>query len=169
MYNKRTDTDTRDKYEAVQYLYPDEFLMKLNERDSSDTAIDSVTDTGGITLLIRNDAAPTYWTSFNDQEIVFDSYDSDVDTTYLQNSKFQCLGYVEPTFSRSNTAYPDIPEEMFPLLLNEVKSRASYLLKQSTNEKAELESTRQRRRMSRKAWVAAGGVRYQNYGRTPQK
>lgn len=167
-YNKRTSTDTRDKYEDVTYLYPDQFLSKLNERVSSDSNVDSITDPGGITLLIRNDSAPTYWTSFNDQTVVFDSYDSDVDS-FIQNSKTQCIGFIEPSWSATDSAYPDLPEEMFSFYLNEVKSRAFYTLKQMTNEKAEQESNRQRRRMSQSAWQTKGGVRFDGYGRRSRK
>src|SRR5574343_318488 len=150
-YNTRLSTDTRDKYSTLKYLYPDEFLTLVNARDSSATEVTSVTDPGGVALLSRNDAAPTYWTSFDDRYIVCDSYDSDVDT-FLQNSKTQCIAFVEPTWTHSDNEYPDLPSEMFSQLVNEAKSRAWYELKQQPNEKAEQESTRQRRRNSRKGW-----------------
>jgi hypothetical protein len=60
---------------------------------------------------------------------------------------------------------PDLPIDAFPLLFEESKSTAFVTLKQSTNPKAEQKSSRQNRWLSRKAWRAAGGVTYEDYGR----
>ena len=164
-YNKRRASDTKDRYEAVSWLEPEEFLIKTNRRNSSDDNILKVLDFGGAELLIKTDKAPQWMTSFDDEWLVFDSYDVGVDST-LQNSKTQTLCYVTPEWTHSDSFIPDLPMEAFPALLAEAKSTAFVVLKQQANEKAEQKAQRQHSWLSRKAWKVAGGVRYPNYGRS---
>ncbi len=163
-YNKRTSTDTKDKYAAVEYVEPLDFIEKLNQRVSSSSNIKVVTDDSGISLLVLTTAAPTYYTSFDNDSIVFDSYDTTVDTT-LQASKVQSFGYREPTFSLADAFVPDLPSKAFPYLLSESKSVAFNALKQTSNPKEEQRSNRQKRRLSQERWRYEGGITYPNYGR----
>ena len=163
-YNKRTVSDTKDKYSAVRYVLPEDFLTLTNSRDSSQSNIVKVTDYSGVDLYIRTDAAPECWTSFDDENIVFDSHDSEVDTT-LQASKTQCFGIRQPSWTNSDTFTPDLPIDAFPLLLAEAKSVAQFQVRQFEDAKAEQQAQRQRFRMSRKSWKAAQQDRYPNYGR----
>ena len=167
-YNKRKTGDTRDRYQEVTYMYPDSFMLKQNELNESNTNVTQVTDGSGVKYNIFNDRAAEFWTSFDDEHIVFDAFDSDQEST-LQGSKTQCKGKIEPTWSPIDLFVPDLPTEVFPLLLEETKSSAFLLLKQVANEKAEQRSQSQQRRLSRKSWVAKGGVRYPNYGRKTNK
>ena len=163
-YNKRTSTDTKDKYEHVRYVFPEEFLTITNSRNSDASNIDTVTDYSGVDLYIRNDAAPTYYTSFDDDNLVFDSYDSVVDST-LQASKTQCFGIRQPTWTNSDTFIPDLPSEAFSLLVAEAKSVAQFQVRQFQDVKAEQQAQRQRFRMSQQSWRAHKQDRYPNYGR----
>ena len=167
-YNKIKTGETRKKYLPVRYKEPDEFLMILNSRDNTSSTVDTITDPSGIELLIKNDTAPTYYTSFDDDVIVFDSYDSAVDST-IQESKIQAYAYTMLQFTVSDTYIPDLPEEAFTSLIEEAKSKAAIRLKQAQDPKAEQESTRQRNWLSRKAWRVAGGTHYPNYGRNNKK
>lgn len=163
-YNKARDGETRKKYQSVRWVEPDDFLRATNQRNNDEANIDIITDPSGIELLIRNDQAPTYYTSFNDTHVVFDSYDSAVDDT-LQESKVQAQGYVNPVWLPEDDFIPDLPEEAFTLLLEEAKSRASLKLKQTQDVKAEQEAGRQNRWLSRKDWRVHGGIQYPDYGR----
>lgn len=164
-YNKRSDTNlTKDLWREVKYLEPEHFLYKTNNRNLDNDNVDSVSDFGGATFLIINNRHPEYYTSFDDDYIVCDSYDSDVETT-LQSSKTQVLAYVEPTWTHDDDFIPDLPSEAFPLLLSEAKSSSFIVLKQTANEKAEQKARRQSKWLSRKSWRVSGGVRYPNYGR----
>lgn len=164
MYNKRTVTDTKDKYKELTWYEPEEFLRKTNNRDSSQDNVILVSDFGGIDFYIKNDKAPEYYTSFDDSYLVCDSFDEYVDDT-LQTSKTQAVGYMEPVWEHLDGAIPDLPSEAFPALLAEAKSTAFFVLKQQPNQKAEQKSARQQRWLSRKDWTIKGGVRYPDYGR----
>ena len=140
------------------------FLRVISQRDATKDTVDEILDFSGIKLLIQNDKAPDYWTTFDDDYIVFDSYDSAVDTTLIKG-KTSCLAYIIPIFERSNESIPNLPAEAFPALIAEVKSTAFYDVKQMPNEKEEKRAVLQNRWLSRKAWRANGGVKYPDYGR----
>jgi len=166
-YNKRALTDTKDKYSEVKYLSPDEFILKTNYRDTSKDNV-VVVEENGVDLFILNDVAPTYFTSFDDEWLVFDSYDKAVDTT-LQQNKTQCFGKVQPTFAFEDDHIPDLPVQLFPYLINEAKSTAFLVVKQMPNQKAEQHSISQRRRMSQDAWRLTKGISRPDYGRKSKK
>lgn len=163
-YNKRKAADTRDKYERVYYRDIEWFLNETNGRNSANANVQTVTDPAGATLYVRNDKQPEWWTSFDDEYIVFDSFDNGVDST-LQESKTQLIAYREPTFTLSDSFVPDLPSESFSGLLAEAKSVCFDVLKQAISQKTEQNALRQRRWLSRKDWRARGGIRSPNYGR----
>lgn len=167
-YDKISLAVPKINIQDIKYKEPDDFLRLVSSRDSTLATVDTVSDFSGVTLLIVNNLAPTYWTSFDDQYIITDSYDSEVDST-LQASKTQALLYIEPTWVHSDSAVPDLPSEAFSGLLEEAKSTAFLTIKQVGNQKAEQKANRQSKWLSRKAWVAAGGIRYPDYGRKSRR
>lgn len=167
-YDAAKDNDTNLRYTHVKFLYPDEFLKYTRTRNSTADNVTVVEDFSGTSLLIINDKAPQFWTSFDDFHIVFDSWDKERDDT-LKQVKNQCVAYMEPSWSQTNDAIPDLPSEAFSALEEEAKSVCFLTLKQMVNSKAEQKASRQQRWLSRKAWRAQGGVRYDNYGRTSRK
>lgn len=163
-YNTIELGGTRDKYTEIRYKTPEDFVNFVNFRDSSSSTITSVTDFSGIPLSIYNERPPVFFTSFDDNYLVFDAYDSGVDTT-LQNSKSQAYGRRNITFTIDDDYTPDLPVQMFSYLLNEAKSTCFLILKQMSNQKAEQHSISQRRRMSQQANKLVKGITYPNYGR----
>ena len=163
-YDCANESDTRKRYKQMKWLEPDAFLRKANTLNTDSDTVDLVTDNNGIEYAIVNNKAPEFYTSFDDNILIFDSYDSDVDST-LQSSKIQALAYMMPSWTTSDTFVPDLPEEAFIALLEEAKSKAALKLKQEADQKAEQESQRQQRWLSRKAWQVKGGIKYPDYGR----
>jgi hypothetical protein len=152
-YDKSRSVDERIDYRQVRYIDPDAFLRNSNARNSTDTNCLLVTDPSGVKLLIMSNKAPEYFTSFNDNDIVFDSYDIGVDTS-LQASKMQARAYVIPPFELVDDHVPDLPDEAFAALIEEAKSKAQFKLHQTQDIKAEQEASRQQRWLSRKSWKA---------------
>jgi hypothetical protein len=167
-YDMARAGDTRKKFGPVTYKEPDAFLRMLNGRNDAESNVDVIQDPSGVTLNIRNDIPPTYYTSFDDRNLVFDSYDSDVDDT-IQEQKIQAMGYIIPKLILTDDAIPDLPEEAFPRLIEEAKSRASLKLRQVQDVKSEQESARQDRWLARNVWTVKGGIKYPNYGRRGKK
>ena len=167
-YNNVKSGETRKRYEPVKWMEPDDFLRRSNLRDSDEPNILVVVDPTGVEMLVGNDKKPEYYTSFDDENLVFDSYDSEVDST-LQESKVQGQAYVMSTWTNEDDFIPELPEEAFTALLEESKSRAMFKLKQMTDSKAEQESSRQQRWLARRAWRVEGGIKFPDYGRASRK
>jgi len=167
-YDKFTTSNVKTRLEEVRWKEPDAFLRLVSSRDSTLTSVTSVIDFSGSKLLVINNLPPTYWTSFDDEHLITDSYDSGVDTT-LQKAKTQCIAYIDPLWQHTDEFIPDLPSEAFPALLEEAKSTAFVALKQTANQKAEQKAGRQNRWLSRKAWAVDGGIKYESYGRRGKK
>jgi len=167
-YNKRKLTDIRDKYEEVDYKLPEDFIKFVDGRDSSSASIVTVVDFSGVSLYIKNNTPPTFYTSFDDEWLIFDSYDAGIDDT-LKQSKVQCFGTEMPIFLLEDSFVADIPIQLFPYLKNEAKSTCFLILKQMPNQKAEQHSITQRRRMSQEAWRLQNGITRPDYGRKSKK
>jgi hypothetical protein len=150
-YDVREDVADPIVYQTVGYLPPYEFVSYCSMRDSSDTTnIMTVTDLGGVPLLIRKDQSPRFWTSFDDEHIVFDAYLSDVDST-LQSSKTLCYGTRNLDWVHENDAVPDLPEQLFGLFVAQAKATAFSVMK-GTNPKLEKKERRMTIRSNRNKW-----------------
>lgn len=163
-YNIRNVSDTKDRFTEVKYKTPQEFINYVDIRNSSATNITVVADFSGISLNIINDKAPQFYTSFDDEYVIFDSWDSAVDTT-AKSSKTSCRGRRNPVFSMTSSFVPDLPVQMFSYLLAESKSNCISILKQTLNPKVEQAAKTQRYNMSQDAWKLQKGITYPNYGR----
>lgn len=163
-YDTVKQGETKLKYVEIKYKHPDEFLRYTLSRNSDNANVERIVDFSGTEFLVLNDRAPQFWTSFDDLNLVFDNYDRTIDDT-LKQSKNQCVAYMEPVWVHTNEAIPDLPSEAFSALEEEAKSTCFFTLKQMVNSKAEQKAGRQQRWLSRKAWRAAGGVRYEDFGR----
>lgn len=164
-YDKKKAGETKLRYLPVEYLPPDRFLIYTNRRNSDISFNSIITDPTGVKIIIQNNKAPEYYTSFDDNTILFDSFDNAVDST-LQASKIQARAYTIPEFSMLDDFVPDLPSEAFSALIEEAKSKAAAKIAQKEDVKAEQESSRQNRWLSRKAWrVSANDIYPDNYGR----
>lgn len=112
----------------VDYLSPKEFVDFLAKRDEG---ID-VVDFGGVTLKIQSDADPVYWTTFDDEYIVVDSFNTTDGSTLLTN-RSSCLAQTLPTLELDDSAIPNLPLSMFPTLLATAKARCFVNFKQLAN------------------------------------
>lgn len=119
----------------VYWKDPLTFLDQL-PTSGQDNTLDFTHPINGVTLTVRDDKNPRYYTSFDNQYIVCDSYDSSVDNT-LQESKSRCWGTKFPTFTMSDSFVPDLNETMFPYLLAESKSVCFSVFKSGSDPKIE--------------------------------
>ncbi len=144
-YNNKLDTDTHADYREVKVLPLKQFTDMVNSfRTETNTGTMNVTNNSEtFEFLYRNDKHPTYYTSLDDDTLVFDSYFSEDDTT-LQKSKTMCSGVIFPAFTMSDNFTPDLNMSQFSLLLNAAKERAFVELKQMENVNAAREHRRQR-------------------------
>ena len=141
-------------------MAPDEFTALLDSR----TAQAGVVNANGIGL----NRDPSYWTSYDDKFIIFDSYNSTAEST-LSQSKTNVYAAIEPTWTHVDSFVPDIPEKFFPTLIAEAKAQAFVNLKQQANTREEVKARRGRMAMRNEAWRNEyGEIKYNtkvNYGR----
>lgn len=138
-YNVIKDGETDPTWADMKFMYLDQFMCMVQSLRPSETNVESFDHTvNGFTFTFnyRNDVGPTYYTTFDDNTVIFDSYDVAVDST-LQSNKTLCYGAVSNVFTVDDTWTPNLQAEQFSVLLNEAKAMAWAELKQSANSKAE--------------------------------
>jgi hypothetical protein len=151
-------------YTDVIYLEPKEFLDRIL-MDSGGTRV-AVTDIStDAPYTIRSDKAPDYWTTFDDENIVFDSFDAGLETN-LQESKVVAYAEVLPTWTAADSFYPDLLAKYFPLLLSEAKASCFVNYKGVSNAKEELRARQQRSRLQNHRRRYNGSRVNSNFGRS---
>lgn len=141
-YNTQLSTETYSNYQNVYYKPWNEFQdMQQSLRDATSNVGEMTFTNNGETFEIMywSNRMPTWFSSVDDYTLVFDSYDSDEDTT-LQKSKTQCYGAVYPTWTEVDTFEPDLDPTQFSYLINRAKVRAFAELKQAANQEAAAET-----------------------------
>ncbi len=63
-------TDDQTDYQDLCYLDPKSFLLKSRNRSGLEGTVE-VTDSSGVRLWVSNNANPQYWTTFDNQYIIF--------------------------------------------------------------------------------------------------
>jgi len=166
-YDTRENAGDRKRYTVMNYVEPEEFFNNVLALDSTASNVQVVTDHTGTELFIRNDLAPSFWTSFDDEYVVFNSFDSNIDTT-LQSSKLLCYAEKVIDFSQTDLHVPDnLPDKLFPYLLAEAKSQCFVSLNGAVNPKVEQTVKRLRSRLMRDKLVSKREPqKYPDYGRT---
>lgn len=115
-------------YKALCYETPEAFLQRTDSWNDNSGVL-TVQDYSGSYLVVRTDGPPRYYTLFDDEHVVFDSYDADVDDT-LQASKVQAFAQTIPSWTMEDSFIPDLPAKHFPQLVAESASACMSYLKQ---------------------------------------
>lgn len=158
-------TDGSFEYRKLRWCEPRDFLLTTDKRS---TDYDNVSDlSAGTNLRIFNDRQPTFYTSFDDQNIVVDSYDSTLETN-LQESKVRAFGTTYPVFSISDTYTPDVDATMFPMLIQEAKSRSFSALKGGIDQKIEQAARRMKVHSQNDRYKNRKQAQRYGYGRVPR-
>lgn len=150
-YNVRSATDDHAKFQDIRPLPVYDFVTMFSSLDTNLATVGTFDHTVGgdsITFSFRNDTPPTFYTSYDDSTVIFDAFDSGVDST-LQKTKTMCFGLFEATWSMVDSFTPDLDHRQFSLLVNESKAQAFQELKQASNTKAE--------QRARRAWIKTQG------------
>lgn len=164
-YNKIEDGDTDPLWADIRYLPFLDFLEQTQQLSLDETYVDSMTHTAdgySFSFHYRTDKGPTYYTSFDDGTLIFDSYDSTVDDT-LQTSKTLCYGTKETPWSETDSFELDLQPEHFALINNEAKSLAWAELKQQAHPKAEQTARRNWRHAQRRRQQIPDGASIYDY------
>jgi hypothetical protein len=166
-YDKSTDLNTQAtrEYREIYWKDPMDFIRIL-DRNSGKANVVTVNDKSAATALyVKSDKHPDYYTSFDDEWIVFDSYLSTSDDT-LQASKVRAYGKTYPVFDRHDGAsIPDLDGELFQYLIHESKSRAFDALKGGSTPKVEQSARRAKVYVQNDKYRTERANRWSTYGR----
>jgi len=164
-YETTLSTDDFRTFTEIEYLEPEDFLDLVYTRRTDEDNVVTVENDNGVPMFILDDVAPTYWTTFDDEYIVFDSYDSDVDTSYMQASKSLVRAKVIPTWTAEDSFVPDMPDQLFSTYIAEVTAAAFTYWKQGTSPKDEIRAARGISRLRRTARKTNERLDKARYGR----
>ena len=128
-------------YRDVHWASPEAFLLHTDSRTSNYVSV--LDKSAGTSLRIGTDQMPNFYTSFDDEYVVLDSYDSSIDST-LMNSKVRAMGSTIPVFSKTDAYVPDLDATMFPYLIAESKSVCFSLFKGGPDPKVDQAARRQK-------------------------
>lgn len=156
-------------FTTLRYMHPDEFLHKLQNNNPAEAQYDTVTLTGGVELYPANNRHPRFWTSFDEKNIVFDSYDSAENASGVEAGDSAILAtiYLDFTGSELETWVAPIPESMFTYWVQEASADASVKLRQTEDPREERKARRSYVQQIRKEPVTNkdSGSKEVNYGR----
>ena len=129
-------TASSQDYREIVYVSPLEFIDRMSETDLKVTTVDQ-----SVELFVANDRDPSYYTSFNDNHIIMDSYDASVEA-HLAANKTRAFCSIYPTFSQTDSFAMDLDQTLMPLLLAEAKSTCMSLFKGGSDTKVEQSARR---------------------------
>lgn len=150
-YEVTTTEDVTRVFDTIEYLEPQDFLDLVYTRRTDEDNVITVTTFDNVPMFIINDQAPQYWTTFDDEYIIFDSYDSDMDHYYMLGEKSLMRAKVIPLWVRDNSFVPDMPDQLFSTYLAEVTASCFTYWKQGTSVKDEQRASRGISRLRRTA------------------
>lgn len=143
---------TLEKFYRVEYLPVEDFVTMCNGRQPDDDNIEITTyGPDDIPLMVYTDRTPTYWTSINDDYILFDSYDSDVESTILAENT-EVFVDKAPSFSLEDGHVINLPANLIPYLESQVEAYALAVINQQVSPKSEQKERRLRVRNQRNKW-----------------
>ena len=135
--------DDNGKFPELEYLDACAFIERLDGRNALEANVTEIANDDGVLLKIITDQPPTFYTSFDEDNLSFDAYDSTrgtgtqaVDSLILANVK-PAMDFTDPA-----ATFP-IPERMQTLLINEAMATAGVALRQVQDPRAERIARRQ--------------------------
>jgi hypothetical protein len=140
-YDIREDGDPYPTWREIEYLPLKgflEFTQVLPGELDTDAFGSFVQNINGsnITLYYRKDTQPRFYTTIDDKLILFDAYDSSVESS-LQESKTNCFGQFSIEFNKVDGFVIPFDRKTTHQLVEDAKARASIELRQTQNPAAE--------------------------------
>lgn len=147
-YDNQVTGDTLVNFIPVSYLPFVDFMARQHMITSGTNtqAIEYLVNTDTLRFTVYSDRFPTFYTTFNDDTILFDSYNS-AEESYSTKARTLCFGLKEQTFTLTDSFVIPLDTRQTNLLLNEAKAQAFIDLKQVANPNAE--------KRARRGWVTS--------------
>jgi len=146
-YDVTTADDSYKNIRTLHWISPEDFLEKSFYHNSSS---DNVTEISykGKPLFIVNDRMPTYYTSFDNETLVLDSFDKEVEDTVV-GSKTICYGEIEPSWLETDSFVIPVQDSVYPLYLSMLTAACSMYMNSEVSQEDERRQARGISRMRR--------------------
>lgn len=119
----------------IKWVSPMTFLSRMPDPDDA-VAIEVLDPLSNVKLYVKKDQDPSFYTSFDDQYIICNSYDA-LDSTTLTEAKTRCWGTMLPVWESTDEFVTGLDDVLSPYLLSEAKSMCFELFKSGTSPKVE--------------------------------
>jgi hypothetical protein len=168
-YDVRVNETDNQLYKDIEYVDPSEMLKTLANADKDATNTEAITLDSNTVIYPFNDRAPRRWTTLDQKTIIFDAYDSNLESNLLE-SKTQCFGTQKKELVKADYTVIDLPRELYVLLESNATELAFDLWKGVTPRKITDLARKARVRMQRnKDRLRREGRTGPNYGRITGK
>ena len=161
----RNTNNTVTEFTRITYMQPCDFLDHVQARNSTDSNITAIANADGVLINVITDAPPTRWTSFDEENITFDAYDTAAGTGNLISDSVIIADIIPVIDYTDPTATLKLPERMESLIYNEAISTCAVRLRQSVDPKAEKIANRQHRALREQEHVTNKDEQEINHGR----
>ncbi len=162
----RNTDNTVTEFSELTYLQPCEFLDKVQSRNSADSNVSAIANDDGVLINVITDAPPTWWTSFDEENITFDSYDVAAGTGNLIADSVIIADIVPVIDYTDPAAVLKVPERMETLIFNEALSYCNYRLRQTRDPKADQIARRQHIALREEEHITNKDTQEINHGRS---
>lgn len=159
-----TESGSSNKtYKEMKELTPSTFLDYVYARQTSEDNV-AVATYNNTDVFILNDKAPEYYTTFDNEYLVFDSYDSTLEST-LQGNKSVITAVTVPVFVANDTFEIPLDNNMYSLYLSELTASCALALTGSNDLEAERRRNRGISKLRRSAYRTSNPDNRNYYGR----
>lgn len=146
-YDVTTTTDTHKVIREMIWLDPEDFLDRCYTLNTSNDNVKEVTYKD-IPLFVVTDSMPQYYTSFDNEMLILDSYDSSIEDTLI-GTKSICYGKKVPAWSEADDFVIPIQDSLYPLFLAMLASACSIYMNSEASQEDERRQARGISRMRR--------------------
>ena len=163
---KITYKDSNGFFVDVTYLSAEDFMMIVQARNTANDNTIAIVNAAGVSINVRTDATPLYWTSFDEATVTFDAYDTALGIENLPTDSVIISDVMPVTDFTDPLAVLNIPERMETLVFNEALSTCNYRLRQTADPRTDRIARRQNISLRRNEVKTKTDIKEATYGRT---
>ena len=163
--DKITYKDSNGFFVDVTYLSAEAFMMIVQARNTANDNTIAIVNAAGVSINVRTDATPLYWTSFDEATVTFDAYDTALGIENLPTDSVIISDVMPITDFTDPLAVLNIPERMETLVFNEALVVCNYRLRQTADPRAERVARRQHISLRENEHITNKNTQERTYGR----
>ena len=136
--------ETNSNYIDMTYIPFDDYIIRQTGYRNNTQNVGQMTVTSNgqsFNIMYLDNQFPRLYTTFDDNQILFDAYRADIDST-LVAAKTLCQGNQYQAFNLTDSFVPPLEPDQFSYFINKLKVRAWNELKSQENKEATAEARR---------------------------